>query len=72
MMVTWENQPWTDAYRRALREADRSKRRGCIQEAKSVMHARIKELADSDAGQNERTALNDALVLLRAWEKDVA
>jgi hypothetical protein len=70
--VTWENQPWTDAYRRALREADRSKRRGCIQEANSAMHARIKELSESNAGQNELTALNDALVLLRVWEKDMA
>jgi hypothetical protein len=72
MIVTWENQPWTDAYRRALLEADRSKRRGCIQEAKRVMNARIKELADSDAGRDELTAVNDALVLLRVWEKNVA
>jgi hypothetical protein len=36
------------------------------------MHARIKELSESNAGQNELTALNDALVLLRVWEKDMA
>lgn len=68
MIVTWENQPWTEAYRLAVLEVDRSARLCRIQEAKSIIHARIKELADSEGGKTELIALNDALVMLRVRE----
>jgi hypothetical protein len=68
MIVTWENQPWAEAYRLAVLEVDRSARLGRIQEAKSIIHARIKELADAEVGKTELIALNDALVMLRARE----
>jgi hypothetical protein len=72
MNVTWENQPWADAYRLAVLGADQNLRAVRIREAKAVMHARIKELSGSQEGQDELTALNDALVILRVREKDVA
>jgi hypothetical protein len=72
MNVTWENQPWAEAYRLAVLGVDRNLRAARIRKAKKVMHARIEELTGSQEGQHELTALNDALVILRVWEKDVA
>jgi hypothetical protein len=51
---------------------DRSQRAARIREAKKLMRARLEELVGSQEGQNELTALNDALVILRVWEKDAA
>jgi hypothetical protein len=72
MNVTWEDQPWAEAYRLAVLGVDQSLRAARIRDAKLVMRARIKELIGSQEGQDELTALNDALVILRVWEKDVA
>ena len=72
MNVTWENQPWAEAYRLAVLGMDRNLRGARIREAKKLMQARIEALSGSQAGQHELTALNDALVILRVWEKDVA
>ena len=72
MNVTWENQPWTEAYRLAVLGADRSQRAARIREAKTLMRARLEELVGSQEGQNELTALNDALVILHVLEKDAA
>jgi hypothetical protein len=36
------------------------------------MHARIKELGDSETGQDELKAIKDALVLLNVWERGAA
>jgi hypothetical protein len=72
MIVTWENQPWAEAYRLAVLGVDPSLRTARIRDAKSLMHARIKELSGLQEGQDELTALNDALVILRVWEKAVA
>ena len=72
MDVTWEDQPWAEAYRLAVLEVDRSARPGRIREAKSAIQARIEELSDSQEGRQRLTALNDAMVILRVWEKEVA
>jgi hypothetical protein len=63
---------WAEAYRLAVLGVDQSLRVARIREAKTLMHARLEELTGSLAGQHELTALNDALVILRVWEKDVA
>ena len=72
MNVTWENQPWAEAYRLAVLGVDQNQRAARIREAKKLMRARLEELVGSQEGQNELTALNDALVILRVWEKDAA
>ena len=72
MNVTWENELWAEAYRLAVIEADQTLRNKRIQEARSAIQTRIKELSDSQAQSHELTALNDALVILRVWAKDVA
>jgi hypothetical protein len=72
MNVTWENQPWAEAYRLAVLGIDRNLRAARMREAKTLIHARTQELTGSQEGQHELTALNDALVILRVWEKDVA
>jgi len=72
MNVTWDDQPWAEAYRLALSDADLRNRRTLIQNAKSAMHARIKELGDSATGQDELRAIKDALVLLNVWERGAA
>jgi hypothetical protein len=72
MNVTWENQPWAEAYRLAVLGVDQNQRAARIREAKKLMRARIVELIGSQEGQNELTALNDALVILRVREQDVA
>ena len=43
-----------------------------IRAATSAIEARIKELADSPAGRDELTAMDNALVILHVWEKEVA
>ena len=53
-------------------EADRSTRLVRIRAATSAIEARIKELADSPAGRDELTAMDNALVILHVWEKEVA
>ena len=72
MKVTWEHQPWAEAYRLAMLEADRSTRLVRIRAATSAIEARIKELADSPAGRDDLTAMDNALVILHVWEKEVA
>jgi hypothetical protein len=72
MNVTWDDQPWAEAYRLALLDAELGNRRTLIQNAKRTMHARIKELGDSETGQDELRAIKDALVLLNVWEKGAA
>ena len=72
MNVTWENQPWVEAYRLAVLGVDRNLRAARIREAKALIHARIEALTNSQEGKDELTALNDALVILHTREKDVA
>jgi hypothetical protein len=55
----------------AMSEADRSTRLVRIRAATSAVEARIKELA-SPAGRDELTAMDNALVILHVWEKEVA
>jgi hypothetical protein len=54
-----------------MSEADRSTRLVRIRAATSAVEARIKELA-SPAGRDELTAMDNALVILHVWEKEVA
>jgi hypothetical protein len=72
MKVTWEHQPWAEAYRLVMLEADRNTRLVRIRAATSAIEARIKEPADSPAGRYELTAMDNALVILHVWEKEVA
>jgi hypothetical protein len=53
-------------------EADRSTRLVRIQAATSAIEGRIKELADSPAGRDELSAMDNALVILHVWGKEVA
>jgi len=72
MKVTRENEPWAEAYRLAMSEAGRNTRLARIRAATSAIEARIKELADSPAGRDELTAMDNALVILHVWGKEVA
>jgi hypothetical protein len=72
MDVTWENEPWAEAYRLAVLESDQNLRDDRIQDAKRAILARIQDLSATEAESHERIALKDALVILRVRERHVA
>jgi hypothetical protein len=73
MKVTWDDQPWSVAYRIAALERNSSVRFNRIEEAIAAIEARIAELGDSQPGGNqELTALSDAFVILRLLRKTAA
>lgn len=69
-MSPWRNQRWVTLYKVAMVETERAKLKDRIDDAKSAVTDRARELAAATDAQPELDALADAIKGLRVLERE--